>query len=70
MERVYVESSNLKSIGYDPSTSTLEIEFHSNAIWQYFEVSEYVYNEFRSAESLGKYFNSCIRGQFAESRVG
>ena len=34
MERNYVESSNLKSVGYDVNSSTLEVEFHNGAVWQ------------------------------------
>jgi hypothetical protein len=29
MKRIYVESSNLKSFGYDSTRKILEIEFHS-----------------------------------------
>lgn len=70
MEREYVESSMITSIGYDPITSTLEIEFKSTgAIWQYFDFPENLYYEFKTG-SVGKYWHSCVKGQYAESRVG
>ena len=44
MERQNVESSLAISVGYDPATSTLEIEFKtSGAVWQYYDVPESVF---------------------------
>lgn len=70
MEREYVESSNIRSIGYDNSTATLEVEFNNGAIWQYYDVLESSYYEMKSASSVGKYFNANIKGQHQESKVG
>lgn len=70
MEREYVQSSNLKSIGYDSNTSTLEVEFNNGAIWQYYDVLESTYYELKSASSVGKYFNANIKGSYSESQVG
>ena len=70
MEREYIESSMIRSIGFDASTSTLEIEFNSGAVWQYFDFPESKWYEFRNAESKGKYFNREIKNQYSESRVG
>lgn len=57
MNREYVASSNIASVGYDPDSETLEIEFNSGAVWQYFNVSENVYRELL-AGSVGKFFNA------------
>ena len=70
MEREYVDSSMIRSYGLDASISTLEVEFNSGAIWQYFDVQESVYYEMQSSSSCGKFFNANIRGQYSESRVG
>jgi uncharacterized protein YuzE len=71
MNREYVQSSMITSIGYDPSTSILEIEFkNGGSIWQYFDVPENVYHDMRSDGSIGKYFIANIKGQYTESRVG
>jgi KTSC domain len=70
MVRQYVESTLAASVGYDPNSSILEIEFKSNgAVWQYYDVPEIVYNELISG-SIGKYFHSNIKGQYTESQVG
>lgn len=69
MDREYVESSMITSFGFDPSISTLEIEFKSGAVWQYFDVAESVYYEMKSASSCGKFFHARIKGHYVESRV-
>lgn len=70
MERQYVDSTMITSIGYDSATGTLEVEFKSNCqVWQYYDVPEYIWNEFESASSQGKYFNANIKGIFSESRI-
>ena len=70
MERQFIESSIIKSIGYDPNSSTLEIEFNNDAVWQYFDFLEYLWYEFKSSESKGKFFHREIKNQYSESRVG
>ena len=61
MERQHVSSSNLKSVGYDPISRTLEIEFLNDGIYQYFGVPESVYQGLISASSHGQYFDSHIK---------
>ena len=70
MEREYVESSMIKSYGFDSSNSTLEVEFNNGAIWQYFDVPESTYYDMKSAGSCGKFFHGNIKGQYSESQVG
>ena len=70
MDRENVQSSNLKSIGYDSNSSTLEVEFNSGVIWQYYDVLESTYYELKSASSIGKYFNANIKGSHSETQVG
>lgn len=61
MNRISVESSNLASVGYDESTSTLEIEFRSGGIYQYFGVPQNIYQELMNASSKGTYFDQNIK---------
>lgn len=69
MQRYPVSSSNLASVGYDASSYTLEIEFNSGRVYQYFEVPEHIHQEFVSAASVGSYFARSIRNSFACSEV-
>ncbi len=70
MDRQFIESKMIKSIGYDAQSSTLEIEFNSGAVWQYFDFQESLWYEFENSESKGKFFHREIKNQYSESRVG
>lgn len=70
MDRKYIESSMIRSIGFDSASSTLEIEFNSGAVWQYSDFPESEWHLFEGAESQGKFFNSNIKDQYSEYRVG
>ncbi len=70
MQRTYVSSSNISSIGYDTRTQTLEIEFHSGSVYQYHRVPSGLYQGLMSASSHGQYFDAYIkRGGYAYTRV-
>lgn len=69
MQRDPVSSSNLASVGYDPTTYTLEVEFNSGRVYQYFDVPEHIYQELMSAGSVGSYFSRSIRNSFVCSEV-
>jgi len=59
-----VESSNLKAIGYDQATQTLQVDFKSGKRYQYQSVPPDVFAEFQAAESVGKFFAARIKGEF------
>ncbi len=69
MERIPVQSSDLKSVGYDVLTQVLEIEFNSGGIYQYFGVPQAVYDGLMSAPSHGKYFHAYIKDKYPSSRI-
>jgi KTSC domain len=69
MERFPVNSSNVASAGYDGPTATLEVEFNNGNIYQYFDVPELVYEEFRQAASPGQFLNTNIKGAYRFARV-
>ena len=71
MDREPVESSNLASVGYDESSSTLEIEFRHGDIYQYSAVPLSVYQGLMSASSKGQYFDQNIKkAGYPYARVG
>ncbi|MBI1979887.1 MAG: KTSC domain-containing protein [Elusimicrobia bacterium] len=71
MDRVPVQSSNLASVGYDPTNSTLEVEFRHGGIFQYFGVPQYVYDGLLSASSKGTYFDQHVKkAGYSYTRVG
>lgn len=70
MLREPVSSSNLASVGYDAATATLEIEFHSGGIYQYYNVPESLFHDLFNAPSKGKFFHKYIKkAAFAYQKV-
>ncbi len=70
MERYSVASSNISSIGYDAGTETLEVEFLSGAIYQYYNVPQNMYDQLVQAGSKGRFLNTYIKNAYPYSRVG
>lgn len=64
-----VESTTLSTIAYDEALELLQLEFRSQAIYQYFSVPVAVYAAFLDAPSKGRYFNQVIRGRFPYALV-
>lgn len=69
MIRQPVRPSNIRSVGYDPNTRTLEIEFHSGGIYQYSAVPEIVYQGLMRAFSKGSYFHDHIKDRYSFRQV-
>ncbi len=70
MIRQPVQSSSLRTVGYDKETKVLEIEFVQGGVYRYFDVDESVYLGLISADSKGTYFQKNIRGRFRYQRTG
>ena len=69
MDRQSVSSSNLRSVGYDADTQTLEVEFRNGSIYQYDGVPENVHSGLMRAASKGSYFNQHIRNEYHSRRI-
>lgn len=69
MERRFVFSSNIRSIGFDRGEQLLEIEFFTGGVYQYRDVPESVYDELINAPSKGKYYQHRIKECFPYLRV-
>lgn len=69
MQKQLVESSNIKSIGYNKENQTLEVEFKNGTTYRYYDVPESIYDEMIIAESFGKHFMKYIRGKFITKKL-
>jgi len=69
MDRTPVKSSNLKSVGYDPETETLEVEFKAGTVYRYADVPAEVHAALMAAESVGSYYARNVRGKFESEKV-
>jgi hypothetical protein len=63
--RIKVESTYLRSVGYDATSQILEIEFRRGEVYQYVDVPIAVYTELMNAPSHGKYFNTNIKETYS-----
>jgi hypothetical protein len=70
MQREPVESTTVRSVGYEVHTKILEIEFQSGEVYQYLDVPAAVHRKFQSAGSKGRYFNDEIRDDYEFVRLG
>ena len=66
MPRQAVSSTLIRSAGFDPASSILEIELiEPPRVYEYFDVPWSVFDELMDAESKGTYFNEFIRDAYA-----
>ena len=69
IDREPVVSSNLKSVGYDEDSETLEIEFQSDSVYRYFGVPADIYQELMDAPSHGSDHWHFIRDDYEYVRM-
>jgi frataxin-like iron-binding protein CyaY len=69
MERKPVISSNIKSVGYDPDSKTMHVEFTNGGLYEYAGVEPAQHQALISAPSVGKHFGTHVRGQFQHRKI-
>ncbi len=69
MRRTQLSSSAIESVGYDPDTAVLEVEFTSGEVYRYFAVPRSVYRELLEAESPGHYFGEHVRDVYPSEHI-
>ena len=69
VERLPVKSRILRSVGYDESTKTLEIEFTSGLVYQYSCVPLKVFTDLMHSGEIGKYYSEKVRPKFQTKQV-
>lgn len=69
MERRPVSSASVASVGYDPEAMTLELEFSTGSVYQYFDVPQVEYEALLGAVSIGAFVNENIRGKYRYGRL-
>ncbi len=69
MRRDFAASSSITSIGYDPNSETLEVEFRSGFVYQYYNVPLSIYEALMASPSKGQFLSSQIKDRFPYARV-
>lgn len=69
MKRDPVRSSSVASVGYDPASFVLEIEFKNGGVYHYLQVPVAAHRLLLQATSIGEYVNTIIKPRFEAVRV-
>ena len=69
MDRKRVNSSKIRSIGYDEKSQTLEVELANGQVWQYPKVYPEVYRRFMAAPNPTSFFEDRIAEDYTGKRV-
>lgn len=64
IKMVLVQSSNVKSVGYDKEDSNIHIELHSGECYMYKDVPKRVFQNLLKAPSIGSYINRYLRDSY------
>ena len=70
MDALAVSSTNVRAIGYDSQTETLEVEFVNGRVYQYYGVPDQIHAQFMEAPSKGQFLNYYVKNHYPYSRVG
>jgi len=69
MERKRVNSSKIRSVGYDAKAQALEVEFSDGRVIAYSGVSPEVHRQFMAAPSPTSFFEDKIAEDFPARRI-
>jgi hypothetical protein len=69
MYRQAVDSSAVRSVGYDRRRRVLEVEVDGGAVYQYLDVPGREYFALISADSVGRYYNQQIKANYDFRKV-
>ena len=69
MERKRVNSSRLRSVGYDEQSRTLEVEMSNGKVFQYSGVYPEVHRRFMAAPNPTAFFDDKIAEEYSAKRV-
>ena len=69
MERKRVNSSKLRSVGYDEQTRTLEVEMSNGQVFQYVGVYPEVHRRFMAAPNPTSFFDDKIAEEYTAKKV-
>lgn len=59
-----IESSAVRTMGYDPESSTLEVEFSSGDVYRYYSVAVADVEALILADSKGTFINQVIKAKY------
>lgn len=67
--RKSVKSSNINSIGYDPQTRELDVEFRGGSVYRHFDVTPEGYDGLMASDSKGAHYHAHFKNKYGVTRV-
>lgn len=67
-EMIFVDSSNIESIGYDEDTQELHVQFLTSGCYIYSDVPREIFDDLMNAPSKGSFLNREIKGIYQFSK--
>ena len=64
-----VESSNISAIAFDDESQRICVRFKDDAVWAYDDCPKELFERFRLAPSVGKFFHANIKNSHASERL-
>lgn len=69
MTRTKVTSETLKSVGYEPDSERLELEFSGGDVYEYEKVQPYLYMGLMDTSAKESYFEKYIKDKYKFAKV-
>ena len=63
VDMVPVDSTAARSVGYDPQTGMIHVEFHSGGTHPFGPFTKQEFERFRDADSIGKHYHAHVRAK-------
>lgn len=64
LKKIPVESESVRTVGYDPRSRVLQVEFQNGAIYHYLDVPEPEWQALLQAESIGRFITHRIKDSY------
>lgn len=69
MNMVRVVSSNIEAVGYDEGRLILTVRFKNGSVYEYYEVSNEIFEGLLLADSVGKFHNEYVKNEYSYKRI-
>jgi len=68
-EMIPVQSSNVAAVGYDEVTRTVFVQFLNGTVYIYKDVSQFEFENLKTASSVGSYLHRNFKNVYAYERI-
>jgi len=65
----FVSSSNVYAVAYDPAEETVYVRFLNNSVYAYKGVNEIIFEDLKTAASVGSYLNRNFKNVYPYERI-